>query len=75
MTSAQKETRYGKIKSLYLFRKTFPDESLTIRPGSCINKINRVNFDFMLTASVDFTVNKITRLEKHCPHEDRAGII
>ncbi len=34
---------------MFFFGITCTDKSFTIRPGTCIKKIDRVNFDFMLT--------------------------
>lgn len=32
------------------YRITCTDESFTVRPETCVKKVNRVSFDFMLTS-------------------------
>lgn len=35
--------------SKHSFGMTCTNESFTIKPGTCVNKVNRVRFDFILT--------------------------
>lgn len=59
LTGSRKWTQH------FLFASMFTNVSLTVRPGRCIKRAHRDNFDFMLTLSNHTPKKKINSLIKN----------